>query len=435
MYNKADPKAIHETIIRDLVDVALDIKNTDELQFFFGKGNSFKSVASASSSLTLVFPNVIPVDAMDIETAIMISKAQERKCVAMLQMLFSAFQVSDAENAIEYISKFHTNLKLDGDITVDKFIGAMDSIASKLEAAGAITVDHEKYEAVKEDMKDAGYYLPETINETPLNNYRYSRLRGGCVVQEAVPALKNVSKNKKILDDPHSQVKNAAEFYNKSILASDIKKANELVPTMMIINIISKSGDSSSAVQTAVVGVKSKMYPATSADIIDRIRSKNRDGNGLNTFIRATTKEISFWKDFIFALNKAKLDALSSSKRSGTSPIWKLLERRALKSRLRRTFRFTNDATAITTLTITKDMAETLKKTDNINIEDERTARGIMESLNLMGITIANEALEAADFIYDTGDDLYETVTFSSLERESSDNTYKKVVNLMSKMR
>lgn len=316
----------------------------------------------------------------------------------------------------------------------------MDHISSKLEEEGILTVDHEKYEAVKEDMKNCGFYLPDPINETALNNYKYSRLNGGSVLQEAIPTMKRSRTEKATnlkMDDPIAQLKNSTEVYNKQIIPSDIKKANELVPTMMVINIMSKGDTAGSTIasRTAVVGVKSKMYPANSADIIDRIKSKNRDGNGLNTFIRATTREISFWKDFIFALDRAKLDALSSSRRSGTSPIWKLLERRALKSRLRRNFKFTNDATAITTLTITRDMAEALKKEDNINIADERVARKLMEALNLMGITIADEALEAADFIYDTGDDLYETVTFSSLEREASDNTYKKVVNLMTKMR
>ena len=45
-----------------------------------------------------------------------------------------------------------------------------------------------------------------------------------------------------------------------------------------------------------------------------------------------------------------------------------------------------------------------------------------------------DEALEVAKFMFDTGDGNWENYSFSSLEREDKDNTYKKVVNLMTKV-
>ena len=93
-----------------------------------------------------------------------------------------------------------------------------------------------------------------------------------------------------------------------------------------------------------------------------------------------------------------------------------------------------NDATAITTLAISQNEVEWLRKNENMDIMNPYTARSIMESFNLMGISIVDESVEVARFIFDTGDDDYESLTFSALERESSDSTYKKVVNLMTKM-
>lgn len=433
MYNRTDPRAIHETIVRDIVDVMSDIKNADELQFILGKNGSFKSIASASSNLTVVFPDLVS-RSMDLSTAIMTVKAQERKCAAMMQMLFSAFHVTDAKDAIEYLSKFHTNLKLDGDINIDKFIGFMDKLSGQLTENCGIEVDNKLYDAVKEDMQNLGYYLPSDTKSNDLNSYKYSKLNGGRVIKETLRPTSTANSVK--LDDPRQQAKNMAEYNNKQIIDADIKKANELMPTMMTVNFVTKQKNDEIGVQTmAIIGIKVKMYPVDSTDIIDRIKSKNRDGNGLNAFIRATTREISFWKDFLFAIEKAKLDALASSKRGSTSPIWKLLERRAIKSRMRRALKFTNDATAITSLTMTQYEVEYLKKTENIDMMDLKTARRMMEDFNLMSIVIVDETLECANFIYDTGDDMYETITFSSLERESSDNTYKRVVNLMTKMR
>jgi hypothetical protein len=45
-----------------------------------------------------------------------------------------------------------------------------------------------------------------------------------------------------------------------------------------------------------------------------------------------------------------------------------------------------------------------------------------------------NEATEVVSILYDTGDDNYERLTFSNLEREASDSSYKKMVNLLTKM-
>ena len=75
-----------------------------------------------------------------------------------------------------------------------------------------------------------------------------------------------------------------------------------------------------------------------------------------------------------------------------------------------------------------------MKKNENINLENPKTAYAIMSSYNFMGIAICDESLETAKFIYDTGDDMYETISFTHLEREASDGAYKKVINLMTKM-
>ena len=93
-----------------------------------------------------------------------------------------------------------------------------------------------------------------------------------------------------------------------------------------------------------------------------------------------------------------------------------------------------NDATAITTLCITQDEVEFLKKTSYFNVEDMRVIRPIMNAYNLMGFVIADESLEVCKFLFDDDERQYEVLTFDMLEREQRDNT-KKILNLMAKMR
>ena len=51
-----------------------------------------------------------------------------------------------------------------------------------------------------------------------------------------------------------------------------------------------------------------------------------------------------------------------------------------------------------------------------------------------MCFVIIDESSESAKFIFDTGDDIYETIPFSQLEREQKDGMSRKVINLIAKM-
>ena len=346
----------------------------------------------------------------------MVVKAQERKAVNMLQLLFAASNITDAEDGLEYIKNFHTNMKIDDSMSVDSLIDALDTFVIKNES---MTYEaKEKYRQISEDVKlNLNYFLPEPVSESSLNVFKVRKdINGNTTIYEArEPSAKDVI----------GAIKDGAEIFQKQLVPSDVKKANELVPTTMVIQFISTSNGEAIPTQM-LVGVKAKMYPVDSMDIVNRISLKYKDNNNLIKFIRSTTREISFFK--------AKIDALSQSKRGSSSPLWKILERRSKKSRIRRILGQPNDASAITTLIVSQEEVEYLKKSESIDLENPKVARSIMESYNFMSLVIVDESMEVAKFIYDTGDDVYESLAFSSLERESNDSSTKKIVNLMTKM-
>lgn len=413
---------IHETIIRDITDVISDIKDSDYLEGIQNKRGSFKSIASASSNLTLVFP-IICSKNVSIDNATMTTKAIERKAVSMLQMLFSALSITDSKDALDYVSKFHTNLKIDDDITIDGFIDALDKFVISKESA---IVDKDLYDKVKRDLRNLNYTLPESISESGLNTYK--------VYPQTVFGSTNiVNEDSRDVKNTVDVLKIGQDMFRTQLLDSDVKKANEFLPSMMVINFISTNSSVPINAQ-AVIGVKAKLYPIDSADMINRIIVKNKDNNGFLKFVRATTREISFTRDFLFAIDKARIDALSTSKKGSSSKLWKILERRALKSKIRRTLGQVNDASAITTLVISQEEVEYIKKTENVDIENPKVIRPIMESYNFMSVCILDQTMEVAKFIMDTGSDVYEHVSFSQLERESGDGSYRKIINLMTKV-
>ncbi len=234
--------------------------------------------------------------------------------------------------------------------------------------------------------------------------------------------------------DMAKYMESMTKAHNAIVLNNEYKKANELQPTMMIVNFIRKSEDGEGSINTAVIGIKCKIYPITSADIVNRISGKLQDKSFLTNFVRATTNEIAFFRDFLFAVDQAKFDAKSYGKNASSNKLWKVLERRSTKSKFRRSLKMYNDATAISTLVMSENDSEYLKKVHSIDILDVSRARKIMDAYNFMCLVVANQSTEVASFLYDTGDDTYEMIPFSGLEREASDNSYKKMVNLLSKV-
>ena len=157
---------LHETIVRDIIDVIDNVKNFDEIEWIRSK-NNVGSIAKRASNLVLVFP-VLCSTSINIQTASIISKAIERKCVSLLQILFSSVQLTSADNMYDYLKQFHTNLNLRSGLTLDDFMGIMDKMVDE----GAIEVTNmELYQTVKEDMHNINYYLSTELNPSSINDY------------------------------------------------------------------------------------------------------------------------------------------------------------------------------------------------------------------------------------------------------------------------
>ena len=423
----------HESVVRDIVDVLTSLKDYDEVQFLKNSSanRSFKSITSATKDLILTFPVLVSSDASP-ETATMIAKAQEKKCASLLHMLFTAICVDSNEDVFDYVQKFHSNLgSMNG--TLEDYADALDRLGASLDEGCEYTgeIDHAVLETVLSELKESNYTLPDDIKESSISDYKiipgYGTGMPDRIVCEAETDKKSLDRAKTI--------EVGYKLHDMTVLNAEYKKANELMPTMMVVNFIQKGENgSASFTTTAVIGVKCKVYPVSSTDIYNRLTSKVADKNVLNSFIRATTNEIAFFRDFLFAIDKAKTDAMSYGKNATSNKLWKVLERRSTKSKFRRALKMTNDATAITTLVLTANDAEILKKEYNFDIENVSVCRKLLDAFNFMCIVIANESTDVASFLYDTGDDNFEKLTFSNLEREASDNGYKKIVNLLTKM-
>ena len=451
---------LHETFVRDILDVIDNVKNYDQIEWIRNR-NNVGSIAKRANNLILVFP-VICSTSINIQTASIISKAIERKCVSLLQILFSSVQLTSVDNMYDYLKQFHSNLNIKNGLTLDDFITVMDRMVDE----GAVNItDAEAYQAVKEDMQNINYYLSTELNPYSINDYSIrkdiygeshiikeaksnkevldvNKQIGSAVgkalgknLQPAVDAsVKDaLKKNNKAIYNNNKDVSKQVDYFRYQLSTGEVQKANELMPTTMIVNFTTKDNNNVPYTTSGIIGVKAKLYPVDAMDICNRISSKYSDSNGLFNIIRASTREISFFKDLAFAIDKARLDAVMMAKESNNAKMFKVLERRAAKNRFSSLLK-KNDASPITSLIISQEEVEYLKKYHTLDMEKSYVTRKILENYNLMDIVIADESLEVAKFLFDDGDGIYETLSFDSLEKEAKDSSYKKVVNLMSRI-
>lgn len=411
------------------------------------------NIAKSASALTATFP-VIVTEATSLDAAVMISKAIERKAITLLQMLFAANQITNVTSASEYLKNFHQNIDstidisdMDVDDVIDYTNKLSENADTDLEFQASIN------EAIDFVLNNTKYAIqnniPADLNETyGINEYmcKGSVNKPTVYLNELSNQVKTTNKDQFTVDlgplkvskeykdemDDNMALKNSYDAINKGVLSSDITKSNESVPSLMVVNFVSLvPGTNHQVTNVAVIGVKAVLHYVPSEEMVNRIIMKNSDNHGLLNFIRATTGEIAFFKDFLFSIDKAKIDAVSRSGKGSNNKIWKILELRADKSKLNRASGHKNDCAAITTIVINKTEVDLIKKYHRIDLTRPGTLLSIMKGYNLLCGVIVDEVIERVDFMYDDGDPNFETLSFMSLEREKSDGQLKKVINVL----
>lgn len=439
------------------------------------------NIAKEAKGLTAVFP-VLVSESVSVEQAQMIAKAAERKYVTMFQMLFAASQITDAKSAQSYLKKFHNNItsSLDlSDMTVDDVIDFANKLDEEVQTTALTNARiTEATKAVLEDLAFNENYtkvLAENLNPVSLNNYKVKTVFGDYKATQVSEAGDdyytvedrsdstewegrddnngNVYKQRTntttrrtpitardraaTLKDKNATLKDKADIISKQIVTTDIKKANEATPSLMIINFVTQAdGRDNEIVNTAVIGVKCVIHYVPSSEMMNRMVLKNTDRRGLLNFIRATTGEIQFFRDFLFAIDRAKIDAVAKTSKGSNSRIWKMLEIRANRAKMNATARADNAAcAAITMLVLSKAEVDIIKQSYRLDLSKASTMLSVMKGYNFIGVAVIDEVNEKVDFLYDDGTKNFETISFMSLEREQGAGEYKKMINTLVKGR
>jgi hypothetical protein len=219
---------------------------------------------------------------------------------------------------------------------------------------------------------------------------------------------------------------------NEKVLTdNDVKKANELIPTTLHIRVkvVSKQGEDAGFLDF-MIGVKATMHPIKSDEMIINIVNACKNNNKFFDFLRWTSGEISFFKDFLFNINEIKDDVMNRS--AGASNWWITLKRRKALSKIKNGF-MRNQILPNATLVISMEEVEYIKSEYGYDLMNTTFIDKIMQTYFLLGFVVVDNSTQIAHFMFD-GQQNYQSVTFSGLEKENSSDEKKfkemlKVIN------
>lgn len=241
-------------------------------------------------------------------------------------------------------------------------------------------------------------------------------------------------------EDSQYNIQKAQQFrYSSAMILKDqdIKKMNDAVPSILVVRFYQRdnNGGISDIPTEFLIGVKSKIVPITTTEILRRIMNDNKDGQKFLKFMRTITGELKA-SEVILGLSRITDDVKSYKVKGARGDLWTLLQNRAAAAKSQIKSGKHNDFSAITTVLISQEDVDELYREENLDISDPKNALRFMSSYNLMGFAIVDDSNEVLHLLLDNGSKSFEDISYTMLERETQDGgTYKKLINLMASSR
>lgn len=213
---------------------------------------------------------------------------------------------------------------------------------------------------------------------------------------------------------------NISNMGNTSVRMTDseCKKANELVPTTLAVSLNVKEHGNFGGTVNFVVGIKTILHPVTSDEMIRNLVLGCKNSSKFFKFLKWTTGEIKFFKDFLLNVTDIRTDVLNtmSNKESGW---WTALKRRRQISDLKR--RFGQGLMPNAAITLSMDEVQLIRSNYGYDLTDPKLVTKIMSDYFLLSFIIVDPSQELAMFLFD-GETHFQTMSFAGLERENNNN-------------
>lgn len=239
-----------------------------------------------------------------------------------------------------------------------------------------------------------------------------------------IEGQKEIDRHKHMLDKDKEAHKHAFDDLNSKMLTdNDARKANELVPTMLHIRLrcINNEGSYAGNIDF-MLGIKAHMHLVKHQEMMTHLMYGLTNRGKFFNFLRWTSGEISFFKDFLFNIKETKRDVANRS--AGADDFWLTAKRYKKLSQMNDKLPGTNRLLPNSTIVVSRDEADYIKTNYGHDLLNSAVANKLIDEYYLLGFVVVDASTQIIHFLFEGRRD-YEAITFSGLERENSDDSRK----------
>lgn len=434
-----------------------------------------RSISASAMEGTANF-SVLVDDSLSIDDSLMVSRAAEKKFASFLLTTLTMepyLEVSKGEtpSASAYLSQFHQNMRVKDSVKgahmslVDLIKESTDVEYTAMESE-VFRVASAIYEGVKRSIpQDINARFNYTVQEVTTPDSLNERFRMSNPLLEAQGGTSgrpnhggnrtvynidnqtlngnvgNIRANTVIRVDgggvrdntpaPRQNVRDRGAQWKPLITENDCKKANDLVPTLLHIRVypVDKYTREELTPIDFIMGVKATLHPMPVSEIARMTVAAMRNENVVFNFLRWTTGEIKFLKDFVFAIDTIKMDAKDSGNDvTGWRPALK--KRRAYSKSLIHLTK--NSVLPNATLVLSQSGIEYIKDNYGYDLSDERIIARMMDVYFLLGYITVDPVLQRCTFRFD-GIETTDVYTYDTLRRDdrNDDKAFKNMMKML----
>lgn len=363
---------------------------------------------------------VLVDDQCTLDEGMLIARALEKRFASFLLIAMSmdpTVHLGHSGNLTDYVKQFHQNMDTEPDFDAKFSLenATVESIATLAESLG------KEYEVFATEQTAA---IMHTIYEnvsSQLANTECARLN--FFVEETL--------NPKVVDGCTRKTKVVQEALGdrrEPIINTEFKKANDMVPTLLHIVVNGRRGKGRNASDNTydfAIGVKASLHPVSQSAIVLNLVKGLKNDDGFFRFMRWTTGEIKFFKDFLLMVDQLKLDAATMSNNSGNR-YFNMGRRRKELASIKNRFSKSNLMPNMT-LVVTTDCLQKIKDEYGYDITMEggssqlALVKKLMNNYFMLGFVIVDQGLNRVHLLID-GDANFSTFTYAGLEKEGQQN-------------
>lgn len=289
----------------------------------------------------------------------------------------------------------------------------------------------ESFTSIKSNIKALSDSLLETyespynesvLNEATIRNDNFAYVGTGYVKDKLTGKLSETSKLSEANEEAVSKLSSQSKVSN-----AEIKKTNEIAPTLLNITTYFKDDNGGLHGVDYIIGVKAVLHPISTDSMMENLVNVFKRGKAFHNTMKLTTGEISFVKDYLFAVDRIKKDVNTKFRDNGW---WnRLLRSKKENAMLIAMSKGTKQLPPNASIVISEDEVERIKIDHNIDLDLEKNVLDVMNKLHLLGFVIVDPSTETVKMITDnkTSFSLY---TFADLEVKDKDSS-REIKNIM----